>query len=266
MDNAAPFGIWALAIPACLFLSLVLIEFLRPRRTPVLNRFRRWGTHAIFFGINAMIGRFLIGLFSIAAAANWAAMANFGLFNLIVLPFWLQLVLAFIILDFAVWFQHVLMHHIPILWRIHKVHHSDRDLDTSSALRFHPFELIISILYKSIWVAALGVPVVIALAFELWLNGNALFNHSNINLPRWLDRVLRPILVTPDWHFVHHSSRIDEQNQNFGFALSIWDRIFKCYLPESRNSRDKQLVGLEEAQDEKPANVIWALSLPLRKS
>ncbi|MFC4291322.1 sterol desaturase family protein [Sphingorhabdus arenilitoris] len=257
-------GIWAIAVPAALFALLAIAEYWAPRRKLALGRYPRWITHGIFFLCNAAIGRLLSLIIVVGSAATWAETSGFGLLQMTSWPIWVEAIAAFVILDFAVWFQHFVMHKHPLLWRMHKVHHSDRDLDASSALRFHPFELILSTLYKSLWVALLGVPVMVALIFELWLNANALFNHSNIRLPKWLDRLLRPILVTPDMHFVHHSIVIGEQNRNFGFALSIWDRLFGVYLPESAGGQDQQIVGLQEAQNNSPGRALWSLLLPLR--
>lgn len=257
-------GYWGIAIPAALFLLLAALEYLAPRRQLALGRNPRWITHAIFAACNLVTGRAMILLASVGGAASWAQASGFGLFQLTSWPDWAEVLLAFIVLDFAVWLQHLLMHKIPLLWRMHKVHHSDRDLDVSSALRFHPFEIAVSVLYKSAWVALLGVPVWTALAFELWLNANALFNHSNIALPRRLDRILRLVLVTPDFHFVHHSVREGEQRRNYGFAISCWDRWSGRYQSESIDGRDGQIVGLEEAQDRRPAQTIWSILLPLR--
>ncbi len=260
----AGLGVWSIAIPAGLFAVLALLEYLRPRRKLALGRYPRWLTHAVFFATNVVVGRLLAFVIVIASAAQWSAQMQFGLFYLTSWPWWVEALLAFVILDFAVWFQHLLLHRIPLLWRMHKVHHSDRDLDATSAIRFHPFELVVSTLYKSALVFLLGVPVLIALAFELWLNANALFNHSNIQLPKWLDKILRPFIVTPDMHFVHHSVIVSEQNKNFGFALSLWDRLFGQYQAESVVGQDKQVVGLEEAQDSAPGKIGWSLMLPLR--
>ena len=261
---ALPYGIWAAALPIAAFVIFALWEFLTPRRTLVLGRKPRWITHGIFFAINAALGRALLSLVTVAGAAAWAQQHAFGLFHLTSWPAWTEILLAFVALDLAVWLQHVLMHKSPFLWRMHKVHHSDRDLDVSSALRFHPFELAVSVLYKSAWVAALGVPVETAVAFEIWLGVNALFNHSNIALPRPIDGFLRKVLVTPDYHFVHHSVRKIEQNTNFGFALTAWDRLAGYYQAKSADGNDKQVVGLIEKQDERPGQAIWSLMLPLR--
>jgi sterol desaturase/sphingolipid hydroxylase (fatty acid hydroxylase superfamily) len=178
-------------------------------------------------------------------------------------PFWVEALVAFIILDFAVWLQHFAMHRFPFLWRMHAVHHSDRDLDVTTALRFHPFELVVSTFYKSAIVALLGVPLVVALAFELWLNANALFNHSNIRLPKKLDRMLRMFFVTPDMHLVHHSVIVAEQKSNFGFALSIWDRLFSTYRAESHVGADNQKIGLSQFEDQRPSAFVWSMKQPL---
>lgn len=259
----AGLGIYAVAIPALLFALLSAAEWIWPRRDLVLGRYPRWLTHALFFVTNAVVGRFLSLIIVVGIAANWAATNNFGLLYLIDSPWLIEAALAFIVLDFAVWLQHRLMHHSPLLWRMHKVHHSDRDLDATTALRFHPFELVVSTLYKSAWVALLGVPVLIALAFELWLNANALFNHSNIRLPHRLDKIIRYFIVTPDMHLVHHSTILSEQHRNYGFALTIWDRLFGTYANESVLGSDKQQIGLAEITDSRPSHFFWSLKLPL---
>lgn len=254
----------ALLLPALLFAILASAEIFYPRRKRNLSRKSRWFTHLIFLGTNNIIGRLLVFIIIIPTAAIWADNNQFGLFNIIDMPFWLVAILAVIIMDFAVWFQHRIMHLHPILWRIHSVHHSDRDLDVTSALRFHPFELIISTLYKSAWVVMLGVPLSVAIFFEIWLNACAMFNHSNIKLPQKLDRIIRIFIVTPDMHIVHHTTFMDEQNSNYGFALSIWDRLFKSYNDQPRQGHDALTIGLEEAQDDAPSKPIWSMLLPFR--
>ena len=259
----AGLGIYAIAIPAFLLVLLASAEAIWPRRNLVLGRNPRWWTHALFFVSNAVVGRLLSFLVVVGVAANWADTHQFGALNLTDLPFWLEAVIAFIVLDFAVWFQHLVMHRCPLLWRMHAVHHSDRDLDVTTALRFHPFELIVSTFYKSAIVALLGVPLLVALAFELWLNANALFNHSNIRMPRKLDRVLRLFLVTPDMHLVHHSTLVDEQKHNFGFALTIWDRLFGTYQSVSKLGAEHQQIGLAEIDDARPSRFIWSMKQPI---
>jgi len=259
----AGLGQYAIAIPALLLVLLASAEAIWPRRALVLSRSPRWRTHALFFISNAVLGRLLSFLVVVGVAANWADTHKFGVLNLVALPFWVEAALAFIVLDFAVWLQHLYMHRSPLLWRMHAVHHSDLYLDVTTALRFHPFELIVSTFYKSVIVALLGVPLLVALAFEVWLNANALFNHSNIRLPRKLDRILRLFLVTPDMHLVHHSTRVEEQKHNFGFALTVWDRCFGTYRAESVLGAENQKIGLAEINDGRPSGFIWSMKQPM---
>lgn len=254
----AGLGITAIAVPALLMVLLAIAEIVWPRRALVLGRYPRWLTHILFFLTNAVVGRLLSFILVVGVAATWASANQFGLLNLTEWPWLVEAAIAFVILDFAVWLQHLAMHRYPLLWRMHAVHHSDRDLDVTTALRFHPFELVFSTIYKSIWVALLGVPVIVVLLFELWLNANALFNHSNIRLPQTLDRLLRKILVTPDMHLIHHSIDRKDQNRNFGFALTIWDRVFKTYA----NAAHAQAIGLESLQDRRPGRLWWSMKQP----
>lgn len=261
MGRGAAF--WIAALPIAVFAIMALAEWARPRRALILGRYPRWRTAALFLGANSATGWVLAWAVAVPAAATWAGAQGFGLLYWLDWPVWAEIVLAFIVLDFAVWFQHLAMHKVPLLWRMHIVHHADRDLDVSTAIRFHPFEIIISTLWKALWVALLGVPLLVALAFEAWLAANALFNHSNIALPRWLDRIIRPVLVTPDMHLVHHSTAIGEQQSNFGFALTIWDRLFGTYRAEAMAGREAQIIGLDDAQDTRPGGFIWSAKLPL---
>lgn len=257
----AGLGIAAIAIPALLMAVLASAEMIWPRRQLQLGRYPRWITHVLFFLGNAIVGRLLSFFIVVGVAAAWASENSFGLLNSVEWPWLAEAAVAFVILDFAVWLQHVAMHRNPLLWRLHAVHHSDRDLDVTTALRFHPFELIVSTFYKSAWVALLGVPVIVALAFELWLNANALFNHSNIKLPQRADRWLRRVIVTPGMHLVHHSIIPTEQQRNYGFALTIWDRLFGTYA----GYQSQQPIGLASAQDDRPAKVGWSIVQPFRK-
>jgi sterol desaturase/sphingolipid hydroxylase (fatty acid hydroxylase superfamily) len=259
-DNQAVYR-WGLLV--MVFLAVALLELVRPRRSLIIGRLRRWTTHGLFFLANSAVGRLLASAIAIPIAAQWSAAQRFGLSYHLPLPSWAEWLAAFILLDFAVWLQHLAMHKWPILWRMHKVHHADRDLDVTTALRFHPFELIVSTLYKSAFVALLGVPMLAALAFEAWLNANALFNHGNMALPRWLDRLLRRFIVTPDMHLVHHSTATGEQQSNYGFALTIWDRLFGTYTAESAFGRKAQPIGMEEYPDERPAQIGFSFKLPL---
>lgn len=255
-------GIYAFAVPVLLLVLLAIAEIAWPRRSLVLGRVARWRTHGLFFLTNLAIGRLLSLVVIVSVAALWAEQQQFGLFNQTQWHWLIEGVIAFILLDFAVWLQHWAMHRFSFLWRMHAVHHSDRDLDVTTALRFHPFELIVSTLYKSAIVAVLGVPLLVALAFELWLNANALFNHSNIRLPAWLDKSLRTVLVTPNMHLVHHSVSADDQRHNYGFAMSFWDRLFGTYRAQSPSGAD-HAIGLSGIQDERPASWSWSMRQPL---
>jgi sterol desaturase/sphingolipid hydroxylase (fatty acid hydroxylase superfamily) len=169
-----------------------------------------------------------------------------------------------IILDMLIYWQHVAFHHIPALWALHKVHHADRDIDVTTGARFHPAEIVVSMVYKMALVVILGAPVIAVIIFELVLNGCAMFNHSNLKLPARLDRILRRVIVTPDMHRVHHSARVSETNSNYGFSLSIWDRLFGSYIAQPEQGHEGMTIGLEEYQTPGPASLLWSLCLPLR--
>ncbi|MEP3050868.1 MAG: sterol desaturase family protein [Erythrobacter sp.] len=199
------------------------------------------------------------------AAAAFAADRGWGLFNLIDLPRWAEFVLAFIILDLVIWAQHLATHRIPVLWRLHRVHHSDRDIDVSSALRFHPLEILFSAAVKLIAILALGPSVIAVVVFEIALNGCAMFNHSNWALPKRFDAFLRIFIVTPDMHRVHHSILRSEHDRNFGFCLSIWDRMFGVYKAQPSAGHDGMTIGLDAWQDDRPAKLGWSLGFPFSK-
>ena len=187
-----------------------------------------------------------------------------GLFNIVGLPLWLEFVLAVLILDFAIWLQHLLTHKIPVLWRLHRVHHADRDMDVTTAIRFHPVEILLSMALKIGLVYLIGPAAWAVVIFEVILNGNALFNHANLNVPRPVDAVLRIVLVTPDMHRVHHSVHRYEHDSNYGFALSIWDRVFRTYRAQPDKGHNGMTVGLAW-QDDRPARLGWSLWLPFSK-
>lgn len=250
-------------MPALVFVLVALFEMLRPRRGLRFGRFRRWTTSLILLVCNRATVWLLAWVVAVPVAAFWAEKNSIGLFNQIALPLWAEWLGAFLLLDFAMWLQHLLTHKAPLLWRLHKVHHADPDIDVSTAIRFHPGEIAFSALWKAGWVMLLGVAAPIIIAFEAWLAANAAFNHGNIELPRWLDRIVRLFLVTPDMHLAHHSTALREQQSNYGFALTIWDHLFGTYLNESEKSRDLQPIGLSEMQDERPTHAGFSLILPL---
>jgi sterol desaturase/sphingolipid hydroxylase (fatty acid hydroxylase superfamily) len=256
-------NLYLAALPVLIFAVMALAELARPRRALLVGRVQRWTTHALLFAANRLTIWLLARLVAVPLVALWASEQGYGLLNAVALPIWAEVLIAFVVFDFAMWVQHLATHRIPLLWRMHMVHHADRDLDVSTAIRFHPFEIIVSTLWKALCVVVLGLPALVFLAFEAWLGANALFNHSNVELPRWLDRAIRPFLVTPDLHLVHHSIAVGEQQSNYGFALTLWDRLFGTYKDESAFGRDAQPIGISDYPDERPAQIGFSLKLPM---
>ena len=252
-----------------IFALLALAETLRPRRPRIMPRTQRWLAHFGMLGLATLLVRIIIigfPLIGATAAALFVAQQDWGLFHALHWPGWLEALLAILLLDFAIWAQHVITHNVPLLWRLHRVHHADRDLDASSALRFHPFEILFSALYKLVIILALGPAIIAVIAFEILLNASAMFNHANLALPLRLDALLRLVIVTPDMHRIHHSATASEQERNFGFCLSIWDRIFATYKAAPDAGQADMIVGLQEWQsDNRPAQLAWSLGLPFRK-
>ena len=241
-----------------------LLEYLLPRRELKPIKAKRWFTNMAIIVIDSVVIKLLFKSAAIGVAL-WAASKGYGLFNMVGLPYWLAFIVSFIVLDLAIWFSHVMSHVVPMFWRIHRMHHSDRDIDASTAIRFHPIEIALSMVWKFIIVILLGAPVMAVLVFEIVLNGAAIFNHSNFKLPLWLDKILRLVVVTPDMHRVHHSTIGKEHNSNYGFNLSIWDHMFKTYTDQPEKGHDGMTIGLENCQDEKPARLDWSLMVPFKK-
>jgi len=201
--------------------------------------------------VRLLIDVFAVRLLFPIAAVGFAGVASsndWGMLNRLDLPLWLACVLALVLLDLAIYTQHVVTHKVPLLWRLHRVHHSDPDFDISTAIRFHPIEILLSMLFKALLIFALGPPVVAVIIFEILLNGCAVFNHANARLPESLDRALRRILVTPDMHRVHHSTRRPESDANYGFSLAIWDRIFGTYQAQPQAGHTDMTIGMPLAQ------------------
>lgn len=256
------FGVFAAVFALC-----ALAEALRPRRQRKYVRSHRWFTNAGMLVAATLLVRaalFIAPLLAGSAAAALTISQGWGLFQFLDWPAWLEIILAIVALDFVIWAQHVATHHVPILWRLHRVHHSDQDLDVSSALRFHPLEILFSALVKMLAIVVLGPAVLAVILFEIILNASAMFNHSNIDLPRPVDRLLRAIIVTPDMHRVHHSSIRAEHDRNFGFCLSIWDRLAGVYLSQPKAGHDAMTIGLKEWQVEETQSLGWSLRFPFK--
>lgn len=230
------------AIFATLLVGLVLAEMLLAGPNPAPKRRRRWPGNAMLGILTALIGRFALPA-GLGGAALWAHVRGFGVFNATAWPQWIEFVLSLLLLDCAIYWQHRLLHALPWLWRLHRVHHTDVTLDATSALRFHPLEIALSLAIKLLLVIALGIPIVAILVFEMLLSSFALLTHANLSLPPKLDHALRRLLVTPAMHRIHHSTRHDEQQRNFGFNLSVWDHLFRSYASRAHDA--PQLFGVQ---------------------
>lgn len=255
-----------LTIFITLFVLFAVAETLLPRRERQQSRARRWLTNLSMSLLNTVTLRlisFALPLLAVGAAID-AGAQGWGLLNQITLPNWVEVTLAVLIFDFAIWAQHLVTHKIPLLWRLHRVHHADRDFDVSTAVRFHPVEIALSMLLKILLVYLIGPSALAIVLFEILLNGTALFNHANLRLPPRLDAVIRLVLVTPDMHRVHHSSQRREHDSNYGFALSIWDRIFATYISQPEAGHEDMQIGLQW-QDSGPAKLGWSLRLPFTR-
>jgi sterol desaturase/sphingolipid hydroxylase (fatty acid hydroxylase superfamily) len=224
-------------------------EWLAPRRRRVLTRAQRWPWNLGIAALNAGIGRALFAIAPLAAAA-WAADHGIGLLPAldglgIGLPAWAAIALCVVVFDLAIYGQHVAFHHHPLLWRLHRMHHADPDIDATTGARFHPIEIVLSAFYKSAIAIALGAPLVAIVIFEILLNATAMFNHANVRVPAAVDRWLRLIVVTPDMHRVHHSIHREETDSNFGFNWPWWDRAFGTYRAEPRDGHESMTIGLD---------------------
>ncbi|MGF1502926.1 MAG: sterol desaturase family protein [Paracoccaceae bacterium] len=246
------------------FVAVALWERSAPRRRRIESTGRRWSTNWGMSILDTAMVRIVFGAAAVGAALD-AEAHGIGFFYATDWPLWLEFLLVLVIFDFAIWLQHVASHKIPLLWRLHRVHHADRDLDVSSGIRFHPLEIAVSMSLKIGLVYALGAPVWAVIVFEAILSSAALFTHGNLRLPGRLDRALRWVVVTPDMHRVHHSVHRVEHDTNYGFNLAIWDRIFGTYTAEPAGGQEGMTLGLAEHQDTGPSRLLWSLALPFRR-
>ena len=225
------------------FVLVATWELLSPRRTLLLPRKTRWISNLGIVLINTVIVRLVFPTAAVGVAA-FCATKGWGLLNYYILPKYLAMLLAVVAMDFVIWLQHVMAHAIPLIWRLHRVHHADLDYDLTTGSRFHPIEILMSMLVKFAAIVVLGPSVMAVLIFEIMLNATAMFNHGNFRLPVSLDKFLRLFLVTPDMHRVHHSVIEDECNSNFGFNLPWWDRLFGTYTAHAREPQISMQIGL----------------------
>ncbi len=213
--------------------------------------------------LNTLLLRLVFPATAVGAAV-WAAKSGWGLFNLLPMPLWLAAVLSFVLLDLAIYGQHRVFHAVPWLWRVHRGHHIDLEVDVTTAGRFHPIEMVLSMLWKIAVVVALGAPAGAVLAFEIVLNAAAMFSHARIAMPKAMDGLLRWVVVTPDMHRIHHSIHRDETDSNYGFLLSTWDRLFGSYRPRPREPQETMTLGLAEFQTPKRSGLFSLLLNPFR--
>jgi len=245
-------------------MAVGLWEFIAPRRVLNESKTRRWSTNLSLVLVNTLVVRFTlpilpVGLALILQERGW------GILNIITLPHWIKVVLTVLILDGVVYLQHVLFHFLPTLWRLHRMHHADLDIDVTTGNRFHPLEILISIGVKLAAISLIGPPVIAVVVFEVVLNASSQFNHGNISIPEAVDRWLRLFLVTPDMHRVHHSVLPRETNSNFGFNVPWWDRLFGTYRAQPELGHLGMNIGLKEYRDPSKLTLGRLLMQPFTK-
>jgi len=248
-----------------MLLCVGLWEWWAPRRQLSVNKALRWRNNLGLVFLNSVVLRWLQPVTAVALAA-YLQQQQWGLLNLAVLPLPIALIIGVAVLDMAIYFQHRLFHAVPLLWQLHQVHHADLDIDVTTGLRFHPIEIMLSMLIKYGVILLVGPAALAVLIFEIVLNASAMFNHGNIRLPLGLDRLLRSIIVTPDMHRVHHSVYREEHDTNFGFFLSIWDRLFGSYQAQPRDGHTGMAIGIKHPRDPAHCSQLWhLLAMPFKR-
>lgn len=243
------------------FALMALWEYRAARREEKVTRLERWPHNLALTFLNAVVIRFLFPAAAIGAA-YLAENQGFGLFHWVEVPLMFSIGFTVLVMDWVVYYQHRAFHAIPLFWKFHRMHHTDLEVDVTTGLRFHPVELVASMLVKSFFILLLGAPAFGVFVFELALNVTSLFSHSNGRMPAWLDGALRILIVTPDMHRVHHSVVPAETNSNFGFNLSIWDRLLGTYRAQPKEGHEKMRIGLDIFNDEKYLPVNRLLEQP----
>ncbi|MGB5306418.1 MAG: sterol desaturase family protein [Gammaproteobacteria bacterium] len=241
----------------CLIFGIMAAwEIIAPRRRLLTSKGVRWANNIGLVIFNSVVLRLAFPA-AATGVALFASEQGWGLFNYIETPYWAAVLVSVVVLDFFIWLQHVMVHAVPLLWRLHRVHHADLDFDVTTGARFHPLEILLSMLIKFAVILLLGPPVLAVVIFEVILNATSMFNHSNVRLPESIDRLLRLIVVTPDMHRVHHSIEDDETNSNFGFNLPWWDRLFGTYCAQPRAGHAAMTIGIRTFRADK-----WCSWLP----
>ncbi|RLA02259.1 MAG: sterol desaturase family protein [Gammaproteobacteria bacterium] len=247
-----------------IFLIMAIWEIYAPRRQLADSRWQRWSTNISLSILNILIIRFTVGAAALLAAVS-AHDHGWGLLNVLALPNWLIIILTLVLLDLAIYGQHLASHKWRWLWQLHKIHHTDQEFDVTTAVRFHPLEIIISMCYKVLLIYFIGANPLAVIAFEIILSSCALFNHSNVRIPLSIDKIVRLILVTPDMHRVHHSVIKSETDSNYGFSISIWDRLFATYTDQPRDGHDNMEIGLTEYRHKKDVRFERLLLMPFSR-
>jgi len=245
------------------FILMALWEVMATKRPQSRKRTERWPHNLLLVGLNTLLMRLVFPIFPVGVAL-WANSEGFGLLNALPIPDALSILIAVILLDLAIYTQHVIFHKIPILWRLHRLHHADTEIDVTTGARFHPIEIGLSLVIKMVVIIILGAPPEAVIAFEVILNGAAMFNHANVALPKNIDRALRWVLVTPDMHRIHHSVIRQETDSNYGFNLPWWDRIFRTYRAQPEKGHDGMTIGLPIFRDPEEARLDRLLTQPFR--
>lgn len=248
---------------AAVLAAMAAWELASPRRRQQIGRLARWPSNLAVVALGAVLLRLVVptaavGLAVLGEERGWGLLPALGL------PWWAAVVAGMLLLDLVIYLQHVMFHAVPVLWRLHRMHHADLEFDVTTGLRFHPLEILLSMGIKLAAVAAFGVPAVAVLLFEVVLNATSMFNHGNVRIPLWLDRRLRWLLVTPDMHRVHHSILPHETNSNFGFSLSWWDRLLGTYRDQPEAGHDGMTIGIEQFRDPRELRLDRMLWQPLR--
>ena len=245
-------------------LAMALWEIAAPRRPLSISKGPRWTANLGMAIFNTILVRLLFPLAGVGMAA-YAAERGFGLFNNVDMPYWLATIASIVVLDLVIYLQHVLFHAVPVLWRLHRVHHADLDFDVTTGARFHPIEIALSMLIKFVAILVLGAPATAVVLFEVILNATAMFNHGNVRIPHGVDRALRWLIVTPDMHRLHHSVDRSETDSNFGFNLSLWDRFLGTYRAHPARGHEAMIVGITDYRDPAQcATLSGMLALPFR--
>jgi len=248
---------------AVFFSAFALWEILAPRRRLGIGRWRRWPGNLGILLADILTVRVLVPTAAVGASL-YAAGNGWGLINYLQLRLSVAALIGFLALDLVIYVQHVVFHKVPLLWRLHRMHHADLDIDVTTGVRFHPLEILISLAIKIAAIMALGIPVVAVILFEVVLNVTSMFNHSNVAMPAWLDRVLRLIVVTPDMHRVHHSILRRETDSNFGFNLPWWDRLFGTYRAQPEAGHIGMTIGIPIFRDPRELRIDRLLTQPFR--